>query len=81
MLRFCCPQDSAAVPPRFVKALLLAWAASRGRSLFAARCLVATALELHGRAATADDVQLALSLAGGQASGTQRHVLGLQPLP
>ncbi len=50
--------------PCFVTALLLAWAASRGRSLFAARCLVATALELYARGATVDDVQLALSFAG-----------------
>jgi hypothetical protein len=52
------------VPPRLVTALLLAWAACRARSLFAARCLVAAALELYARGATADDVQLSLSLAG-----------------
>lgn len=57
-------QDEGAVPPRFVTALLLAWAASRGRSLFAARCLVSAALELYARGATVDDVQLALSFAG-----------------
>ena len=52
-------------------ALLLAWAASRARSLLAARCLVAAALELYARGATADDVQLCLSLAGAQRSGTR----------
>lgn len=55
---------AAAVEPRFVDALHLAWAASRGQSLFAARCLVATALELHARGASSTDVQLALAFAG-----------------
>lgn len=53
-----------AVEPRYVEALHLAWAASRGQSLFAARCLVATALELHVRGATATDVHMSLAFAG-----------------
>lgn len=52
------------MPQRLMTALQLAWDASRGRSLFAARCLVAAALQLYARGATADDVQLALSFAG-----------------
>ena len=53
-----------AVEPRYVEALHLAWAASRGQSLFAARCLVATALELHVQGATATDVHMSLAFAG-----------------
>jgi hypothetical protein len=64
--------EEAAVPPRLVTALLLAWAASRARSLLAARCLVAAALELYARGATADDVQLCLSLAGVQERNIRR---------
>lgn len=59
------------MPQRLMTALQLAWDASRGRSLFAARCLVAAALQLYARGATADDVQLALSFAGLQSSGAR----------
>jgi hypothetical protein len=54
----------APIEPRFAEALQLAWAASRGRSLFAAKCLVSTALELHALGATANDVQSYLAVAG-----------------
>jgi hypothetical protein len=49
------------------------------RCLLATRCLVAAALELYARGATADDVQLCLSLAGVRAMDTALREEGAEP--
>lgn len=52
--------------PGFVRALVLAYYASLNRSLTAARCLLEVVFELYRQGFTANDVELALSVAGDQ---------------
>jgi hypothetical protein len=52
-----------------VRALLLSFYAAQNRSLFAAKCLVETVIEMYREGLTLDDVKLMVALAGGAMPG------------